>query len=321
MENNIEFIGVDIAKHKYDVCMGQDNIKKQYPNTLEGFKHLIKALPLADSCLIVMEPTGGYEKALIDALQAKNYSVVLANAFKVRKYAQAMGYLAKNDPIDSQVIKYFGEDAYPKGKLDILEKKAVPFKQLEAWLNRSRQIKKSIKTEKQRFEKEADREVSRQIKQEIKHLEKTLEKAEEKVKQLSCENGLTEQAEKFKKIQGIGDVVAQILVTQLPELGKVDNKKIAALVGVAPYCNDSGTYRGKNKIRGGRSEIRSVLYMGVLSAIKHNSVIKSFYDRLRRQGKLHNVAMVACIRKMLCILNAMARNNTEWQENYVCSMK
>jgi len=123
-----------------------------------------------------------------------------------------------------------------------------------------------------------------------------LEKTKEKIKQLSRENGLSEKAEKFKKIQGIGDITAQILVTQLPELGKVNNKKIAALVGVAPYCNDSGTYQGKYKIRGGRSEIRSVLYMGVLSAIKHNSVIKAFYDHLRKQGKLHNVAMVACMR-------------------------
>lgn len=320
MESQIEFIGIDIAKHKYDVCMGQGNTKKEYTNDLKGYKQLIKTLPSPNQCLIVAEPTGGYEKALINALQDAGYQVILANAFKVRKYAQAMGFLAKNDPIDSQVIKYFGEDAYPKGKLDILEKKTVSLKKLEAWLKRSRQLTKTLKIEKQRLEKETDQEIARQIKKEIRHLEKELSKVYEKVKQLSRENRLTDKVEKFKKIKGIGDVSANMLVTCLPELGKVSNKKIAALVGVAPYCNDSGTYKGKYKIRGGREELRSVLYMGMLSAIKHNPVIKAFYDRLRLKGKLHNVAMVACIRKMLSILNSMERNNTDWQVNYAAEM-
>ena len=143
---------------------------------------------------------------------------------------------------------------------------------------------------------------------------------EERVKQLSRENHLTDKAEKFKKVHGIGDVSAHMMVTYLPELGKVSHQKIAALVGVAPYCNDSGTYKGKSKIRGGREALRSVLYMGMLSAIKHNPVIKAFYDRLRLNGKLHNVAMVACIRKILSILNAMERNNTDWQANYAAEM-
>lgn len=320
MENQVEFIGVDIAKHKYDVCMGKENVKTVYPNDTQGHNQLIKKLPNPEQCLIVLEPTGGYEKALIHALQEADYRVILANAFKVRKYAQAMGYLAKNDPIDSQVIKYYGEDAYPKGKLEILKKKSTAFKQLEAWLNRSRQLTKSLKIEKQRLEKETNREVARQIKKEISHLEKALTKVEEKIKLLSKNNGLTKKADKFKKIPGIGDVAAQMLVIWLPELGKVSHKKIAALVGVAPYCNDSGMYKGKYKIRGGRDELRCVLYMGALSAIRHNPVIKAFYDRLRSNGKQHNIAMVACIRKMLCILNAMERNNKEWQENYVSEM-
>ena len=319
-ESALEFIGIDIAKHKSDVCMGQDNAKSVYQNDPKGYQQLIKRLPPARQCLIVLEPTGGYEKAVIEALQVGDYNVILANAFKVRRYAQAMGYLAKNDPIDSQVIKYFGEDAYPKGKLDILEKKSVLFKQLEAWLNRRRQLTKTLKIEKQRLEKVTNLEVARLIKKEIRHLEKELNNVEERVKQLSRENHLTDKAEKFKKVHGIGDVSAHMLVTYLPELGKVSHKKIAALVGVAPYCNDSGTYKGKSKIRGGREALRSVLYMGMLSAIKHNPVIKAFYDRLRLNGKLHNVAMVACIRKILSILNAMERNNTDWQANYAAEM-
>ena len=143
-ESQIEFVGIDIAKHKIDVCLGEDHFKRDYTNDRKGYKQLIKMLPVPDRCLIVAEPTGGYEKALIDALQDAEYKVILANAFKVRKYAQSMGYLAKNDLIDSQVIKNFGEDAYPKGKLDILEKKTASFKKLEAWLNRSRQLTKTL---------------------------------------------------------------------------------------------------------------------------------------------------------------------------------
>ena len=124
------------------------------------------------------------------------------------------------------------------------------------------------------------------------------------------------QAETFKQVKGIGKVCSKALVIYLPELGKFSHSKIAALVGVAPYCHDSGKHKGKSKIKGGRKTLRGLLYMGTLSAIKHNPVIKSFYDRLIGKGKHHNVAMVACIKKLLRILNAMAQNGTPWQENY-----
>jgi len=316
----VKFIGIDIAKQRVDVCMGQTNTKSQYQNDSVGYKQLIKRLPLPSECLIVMEPTGGYEKALIDALHAADYDVVLANAFKVRKYAQAMGYLAKNDPIDRQVIKYFGEDAYPKGKLVILEKKSTSFKQLEAWLHRSRQLTKSLKIEKQRLEKATDPDIVRLIKKEIRHLEKELSQVDKTVARLSREAHLTEKADTLKQFKGIGDVSAIMLVICLPELGAVSNKKISALVGVAPYCQESGAYKGQSTIRGGREALRSVLYMGMLSAIQHNPVISAFYERLRSKGKAHKVAMVACLRKTLCILNAMARNNTQWQVNYAAEI-
>jgi len=314
-KENMKFVGIDVAKHKLDICFN-DNKKMSCSNTEKGFKVLIKALPRPEGCIVVLEPTGGYESKVIVSLQKAHYNVVLANALKVRKYAQAMSFLAKNDKIDSYVIKSFGEDLYPKGKLAILLEKTDEFRKLELWLNRSRQLVKLITIEKQRLEKTVDKAIVKSIQRMVSLLEKELKKTEKKVQDFSDKCQLSEQGKKYKEVKGIGDVCSNALVTYLPELGRYSHKKIAALVGVAPYCNESGKFKGKNTIKGGRETLRSLLYMGTLSAIKHNPVIKIFYDRLVQKGKHHNVAMVACIRKLLCILNAMAKNNTQWQDNY-----
>lgn len=315
-KTNRKFIGIDVAKEKLDVCYGKDNKKASFPNSIEGFKQLAEILPGPAEVLIVLEPTGGYEKDVIVFLQKNSYRVVLANALKVRRYAEAMGFLAKNDPIDSYVIKSFGEDLYPKGKLAELIPKSDDFRKLESWLNRSRQLVKSITSEKNRLDKTSDKDVKNSIERIILSLGKELILIEKKLKKISDQCQLSEQAEKFKQVKGIGKVCSNALVTYLPELGELSHSKIAALVGVAPYCHDSGKHKGKTKTTGGRKTLRGLLYMGTLSAIKHNPAIKSFYDRLVEKGKHHNVAMVACIKKLLRILNAMAKNDTPWQLNY-----
>ncbi len=315
-KENIEFIGIDIAKNKIDICLGIHNKKDSFPNSISGFRKLLKVLPPPAESIVVLEPTGGYEKDIIVYLQKKSYRVVLANALKVRRYAEAMGFLAKNDPIDSYVIKSFGEDLYPKGKLTVLIAKSDEFRQLELWLNRSRQLVKLITSEKNRIDKTTDKDIKKSIARMIRCLKKELKTIENKLEKLSDRCQLSEQAEKYKQVKGIGKVCSNALVTYLPELGKFSHSKIAALVGVAPYCKESGNHKGKNKIKGGRTTLRGLLYMGTLSAIKHNPVIKVFYDRLTARGKHHNVAMIACIKKILRILNAMAKNDTPWQENY-----
>ncbi len=315
-KRNIEFIGIDIAKGKLDICLGNDNKKSSLTNSNSGFKRLKKLLPNPAECLIVLEPTGGYEKEVIVYLQKNSYRVVLANALKVRRYAEAMGFLAKNDPIDSYVIKSFGEDLYPKGKLAVLIPKSDEFRKLELLLNRSRQLVKLMTSEKNRIDKTTDVDIRKSIARMIRCFEKELKQIDRKLEKMSDKCQLLEQAKKYKQVKGIGKVCSNALVTYLPELGKFSHSKIAALVGVAPYCKDSGKHKGKNKIKGGRKILRSLLYMGTLSAINHNPVIKSFYDRLIGRGKHHNVAMVACIKKLLRILNAMAKNDTPWQENY-----
>lgn len=315
-KRNIEFVGIDIGKGKFDTCQGCSNQKSSFPNSEKGFRALEKQLPAPNESIIVLEPTGGYEKDIIVFLQKKSYSVVLANALKVRRYAEAMGYLAKSDPIDSYVIKSFGEDLYPKGKLAILIPKTDEFRKLECWLNRSRQLVKVLTSEKNRLDKTSDQYIKKSIGRIIRSIEKELATIDKKLEKISEQCHLSKQAEKFRQVKGIGKVCSSALVTYLPELGKFSHGKIAALVGVAPYCSESGKHKGKNKIKGGRKTLRGLLYMGTLSAIKHNPVIKSFYDRLTSKGKHHNVAMIACMKKMLRILNAMAKNNTPWQENY-----
>lgn len=314
-KQNQQFVGIDIAKRNLDICL-HNNEQRRFANDSNGFCKLIKILPSAKEVILVMEPTGGYEKASITALQKAGYRVILANAMKVRRYAEAMGYLAKNDAIDSYVIKSFAEDMYPKGNLEVLITKSDNFKSLESWLNRSRQLVKMIATEKQRLEKCADKNVIKSIRNIIKLLEKELDKVTEKINNCSDECKLTEEVIQLQTVPGIGEICAKALVTYLPELGSYNNKTIAALVGVAPYCKDSGKVKGKKSIRGGRGVLRSILYMGILSAIKHNPIIKKFYDRLIQNGKHHNVAMIASMRKMLCILNSMMRNKTEWQPCY-----
>lgn len=314
-KENMKFIGIDVSKHKLDICFS-DNKKISLANSGGGFSQLKKQLPTPEECLIVLEPTGGYEKSVIISLQKSHYSVVLANALKVRRYAEAMGFLAKNDPIDSYVIKSFGEDLYPKGKLAVLVAKTDEFRQLERWLGRSRQLVKLIAIEKQRVEKASDKMIIKSMHRIIRHLEKELRQVEQKIEKISDKCQLSEQTKKYKTVKGIGDVCANALVTYLPELGLFSHSQIAALVGVAPYCHDSGKSQGKNKIRGGRKTLRSLLYMATLTATKHNPALKVFYDRLMGKGKHHNVAMVACLRKLLCILNAMAKNGTVWQEDY-----
>ena len=315
-KRNIEFVGIDIAKGKFDVCQDRSNQKSSFPNSEKGFLALKKQLPRPSECIIVLEPTGGYEKDIIVFLQKNSYSVVLANALKVRRYAEAMGYLAKSDPIDSYVIKSFGEDLYPKGKLVVLTPKTDDFRKLEQWLNRSRQLVKVLTSEKNRLDKTSDQYIKKSIGRIIRGIEKELASIDKKLEKISEQCHLSEQAEKFRQVKGIGKVCSSALVTYLPELGKFSHSKIAALVGVAPYCSESGQHKGKNKIKGGRKTLRGILYMGTLSAITHNTVIKSFYDRLTSKGKHHNVAMVACMKKMLRILNAMAKNDTPWQEDY-----
>ncbi len=303
------YVGIDVAKNKLDVVLSVNNDLLQFSNDLDGFKGLIKKLPSKKNTLIVLEASGGYEKAAANFLQRKGHQVAVVNARRARDFAKASGKLAKTDGIDAKVIMMFGEafDPIPQ---------ALPTKQeetLNAALGRRNQVVKMIAIEKQHIE-HAPEEYKKHIKKHLKFLQNELAQIEEKlITEINKDEVLKGQVIQLDEIEGVGQTTAINVLVGLPELGQVTSREISALAGVAPFNKDSGKSKGKREIWGGRPAVRAALYMATLSAKKFNPVIKKFYDRLIAKGKLKKVAIVACMRKLIIYMNAMIKNGTSWR--------
>ncbi|MBI5119040.1 IS110 family transposase, partial [Candidatus Poribacteria bacterium] len=265
--------------------------------------------------LVVMEATGGYETALAAALAAAEMPVVVVNPRQVRDFAKAIGRLAKTDRIDARVLALFAERVRPP----LREMPDEALRTLAALLTRRRQLIEMLVAERNRLD-HASPSVEKSLKQHIRWLEKRLDDVDSDLDQTIQQSPVWRAKEDLlRSVPGIGPVVSRTLLADLPELGSLNRKKIAALVGVAPLCKDSGTLRGKRMVWGGRAPVRAALFMGALIASRHNPVIRDFYKRLVDAGKPKKVALVACMRKMLTILNAMVRNNTRWSSQYALS--
>jgi len=305
-------IGIDISKKKLDISFS-DNKTTSYSNDLSGFKQLLKQITDKDLTRVAMEATGGYERPLVQFLQEKGIAVSVVNAKRVRDYAKALGKLAKTDKIDSHIIRLFAEAIHP----NVTEQLSESQQSLDSLTSRRSQLVKQRAIEKQHIETVTNKETKRSINRTLKFLDKEIGVIEEKINKLiDLDGDLKEKVNRLTTIKGIGPVVAVTIVSDIPELGALSNKEISALVGVAPFCRDSGTMRGKRTIWGGRSQVRSVLYMATLSAVKYNPAIKVFYDRLVNNGKPKKTALVACMRKLIIIANSMIRNNMEWNPNH-----
>jgi len=305
-------IGIDISKKKLDISFS-DNKTTSYDNDLNGFKQLLKQIQDKGRTRIAMEATGGYERPLVRFLQEKCIAVSVVNAKRVRDYAKALGKLAKTDKIDSHVIRLFAEAINP----NVTEQLSESQQSLDSLTLRRNQLVKQRAIEKQHLETVTNKETKRSINRTIKFLDKEIGVIEEKINKLiDLDDDLKEKVNRLTTIKGIGPVVAVTIVSDIPELGALSNKEISALVGVAPFCRDSGGMRGKRTIWGGRSQVRSVLYMATLSAVKHNPAIKVFYERLVNKGKPKKTALVACMRKLIIVANSMIRNNMEWNPNH-----
>lgn len=303
------YVGIDISKGKLDAALSEGDEVLQFSNDEEGLKKLKEKLTSKKKTLIVMEASGGYEQLPAKWLQKRGYCVSVVNPKRVRDHAKASGKFAKTDRIDAQIIRSYGYAYQPKAQ----EASSDVRKELEDCVKRRGQVVKLLALEKQHKEKASGR-FKKQINKHIVELEKEIEALEKELEVLADkEPELSKKVDQLDEIIGVGKVTALNVLTELPELGKLNRQEVAALVGVAPYNQDSGKYKGQRKISGGRANVRCALYMAVLSAKQFNPVIKNFYERLIAKGKLKKVALTACIRKLIIIMNAMLRDDTVWQ--------
>jgi transposase len=282
---------------------------ESFPNDEVAIGNLVKNLRTIKPVLIVLEASGGIERSLVRALVAAGLPVTVANPRQVRDFAKATGKLAKTDVLDAQILARFAEAVRPT--LRPLPDETTL--ELRALVSRRRQITAMLTAEKNRLSR-APRRVQTHIEAHIHWLQSELERYDEELDQAIRQSPIwREQQDLLKSVPGIGSVISRTLLAELPELGCLNRKQIAALVGVAPLNWDSGLMRGRRIIWGGRADVRTSLYMAAVTASRCNSVIRDFYKRLRAAGKPANVALVASIRKLLVILNAIIKNRVPWR--------
>ena len=304
------FIGIDIAKQYCDLAVIPDGIQKRFMNDEEGQQAIVAFISPLRPARIVVEATGGYEMGVIRALADSRLPVVAVNPRQVRDFARATGCLAKTDTIDAGILAQFARAIQPDIR-PLPEKEAEVLRALVA---RRRQLIQMLTMEKNRLEKSPPA-GSEDIRDHIYYLTEALKKIDKDISRSIRKSPLWKEKETIlMSMPGIGPVISCTLVAALPELGTLNRKAIAALVGLAPFNRDSGAYRGRRTIWGGRSHVRAVLYMGTISAIKFNPAISAFYKRLIDAGKAKKLAITACMRKLLTILNTMMKNKTPWIE-------
>lgn len=308
MSSEDRYIGIDVAKERLDIAVRPGEEEWSVANDEEGIGALVSRLQEVGPSLVVLEATGGLEISLTAALASAELPVVVANPRQVRDFARATGQLAKTDRLDASIIARFGEAVKPSPRpLPDAQSQA-----LAALLTRRRQVVGMITSEKNRLHT-ASRPVRRQIQRHIAWLEKSLTKLDADLGDSLRESPLWRESDNLlRSVPGVGHVLSVTLLAELPELGTLDRRQIASLVGVAPLNRDSGTMRGKRTVWGGRARVRAALYMGTLAATRYNPVIKAFYQRLCAAGKPKKLALTACMRKMLSILNSMLKHRTQW---------
>jgi transposase len=309
MEANV-FVGIDVSKRMLDVAVRPWGLQLSVENDAQGHLQIVERLR-GQSVLVVVEPTGGYEMPLVLALIEAKLAVAVVNARQVRDFAKSRGKLAKTDTIDAMMLSCFAEANRP-------EPRPMPdeeTRQLEALVSRRRQLVDMRAMEMARREL-APPAVRPSIKSVIDFLSKQIDDNDRELgKRIKDNSAWRAKDELLQSVKGVGPVLSRTLMALLPELGTLDRKEVAALVGVAPFNRDSGGKRGRRSCWGGRAAIRSVLYMAARVAAKHNPAIIAMHKRLTDRGKLVKVALVACMRKLLTMLNAMVRDNRPWNPN------
>jgi transposase len=307
MEEKI-YTGIDISKDRLDVAVIPSQEKRQYSNDEEGIARLVAQLKELPVELIVLEPTGGYEAPVAAALSAEGIPVSIVNARQIKEYARATGRLAKTDALDALVMAEFASAVKPKAR----PLRDEETDEIKAIISRRRQLLEMRTAEKNR-RTIARKHIKPGIQEHIDYLQDEIEDLDKDLRQRIEKSPLWRVKDNLlQSIPGVGKVLSATLLAELPELGTLNRRQIAALVGVAPFNRDSGRMRGKRTIWGGRASVRTVLYMATLVATRSNPVILEFYQRLLENGKLKKVALVACMRRLLTIMNAILKQGKAW---------
>lgn len=303
-------VGIDVGKSTLDIFILEPDLHWQCDNSEEAIKALVTRLARYKLSRVVVEATGGYERKLVYALAEKELPVVVVQPMQVRQYAKAQGVLAKTDKMDARILAEFG--AVIKPEVRSIQTKKIRF--IRDLLARRRQLMEARSQELNRIQK-AEKALQATHARLIKIFEKEVEWVDKHLsKEISEVTEWQQTYDLLKSVPGVGDGVAHTLLGELPELGSLTSRQVGALCGLAPYNRDSGQMKGKRRIKGGRAPIRTMLYMAMMSAIQHNPVMKKFFNRLVAEGKHKKVALTACMRKMMTILNAMVRDGKRWQE-------
>jgi len=303
-------VGIDVSKDRLDVAVRPSNESFSVGRNAAGLEQLIARLRQLSPRVVALEATGGFETVVAAALSAAGLPVAIVNPAQIRAFARAIGQRAKTDPIDARVIAHFAEATN-------LEPRPLPDEQtrlLADLVGRRRQIIEMMGAERQREQRLSAPRLKKSIARLVKALEKELASLDTDIGDaVRGSPAWRAKEELLASVPGVGPVISHTLIADLPELGQIGGKQITALVGLAPFTRQSGKWRGKSFIGGGRTDVRAVLFMGALVAKQHNPVLKAFFDRLIAAGKPKMVALIAVARKLLTILNAILRDNRPWQ--------
>jgi transposase len=305
------FVGIDVAKDKLDLARSDSVEVLTVANDSDGIRRLVDSLRKNRPVTIVVEATGGLEQPVLEALLDAALPVALVNPGRVRQFARGIGILAKTDAIDARVLVEFARLASPRMSRRRSENQA----ELDALVTCRRQLTHVRTEQTNRRQATSSRSARKAIDAVLKAVNKQIEDLDRQIRKLiESDDDFSSMDKLLQSVPGVGPVASSTLLAELNELGSADARRVSALVGVAPFNHDSGRNKGKRTIRGGRASVRSVLYMATISAIRCNPLISRFAQRLQKAGKLAKVTIIACMRKLLTLLNAMIRDNLRWEQ-------
>ncbi|MGH8336002.1 MAG: IS110 family transposase [Gammaproteobacteria bacterium] len=305
------YVGIDVAKEKLDLATSEFKEVRQFDNNPAGIARIVKLMTANKPVMIVIESTGGLERQLLHALLEVELPVALVQPKRVRYFAKALGILAKTDQIDGHVLVAFGQKAAPRLSEKLSENQIA----LSDLITCRKQLVITQTQQTNRRGTTTNKDALKAMDAVLRALQKQIESLDKKIRKIiEADDAFNDLDKLLQSVPGVGPGLSAALIADVPELGKTDRQEVGALVGVAPFAKDSGNTKGQRSISGGRAGVRSVLYMATQAAIRFNPIIKVFAERLEAAGKLPKVVIVACMRKLLTMLNAMVRDRITWQE-------